>query len=196
MGDSSKKPTSSLFKVNLLIHKGDQPKLYTRLLKWLLSSGRYIVIVVELITIGAFIFRYKLDGDLADLHDQIKQKPPYIQSLKNEEIIIRETQFQLTTIKQIKVDSPDFATIFAKIALLTPKNIKLTNISLERTQTFPKTSLIITGSTPSSSELSAFLRSLQKDPTFTEITLTNISFEETTNFTLTGSLSDKGDKKS
>lgn len=180
------------FKVNLLIHKEEKVKLTTRLLKWVLSSGRFIVIIVELITISAFIYRYKLDADLVDIQDNIKKQIPYLESLKDDEIAIKQTQFQLATIKQGRADNANFAQIITQIAKLTPKNTKLTSITLDRTQNFPKTSLIITGQTPLNLEISAFMQALQKNPAFTDITLTNISFEGQTTFTITGSLTGSG----
>lgn len=204
MANQHKNPTKeilkntkqAIFKVNLLIHKEDQPKIYIRLLKWLLSSGRFIVVFVELLTIGAFVYRYKLDSDLIEIQEKIKEAIPYVQSLKQDEILIRQTQFQLSTIKQVKGSAPGFTNAILKISQLTPKNIILTNITLDRSQTFPKTALTITGQTPSNTELSAFIKALQKDPTFFGITLTNISFEGQTNFTITGSLDEKGAKNS
>lgn len=188
MGPAKKTSAFKPFQINLLIRKGEQVKLHERLLKWLLSSGRFIVVLVELITIGAFVARYKLDAELADLQEQIKEKVPYIESLKADEALIRQTQFQLSTIKQTKSESPDFVQTVSRVAALTPKNIKITNITLDRTQVFPKTLFIISGTTPSNIELSVFIGLLQKDPSFAEVTLTNISFEGQTIFTLTGSL--------
>lgn len=193
--DLLKVPRLGFFKINLLVQKNIQPKIYIRLLKWILSSGKFIVIVVELITISAFVYRYKLDSDLIDVQDKIKEIVPYIQSLKNNEILIRQTQFQLQTIQQIKNDSPAFDQVFTKIALLTPQNIRLTNISLQVTSPV-KTDLTISGVTPSNLELSTFIKTLQKDPTFSNITLTNISFEGETSFIITGNLNNKGGQQS
>ncbi|MBI4037269.1 PilN domain-containing protein [Candidatus Daviesbacteria bacterium] len=186
------KAHSPFFKVNLLIRKEEQIKLHIRLLKWLLSSGRFIVIAVELITIGAFIYRYKLDTNLLDLQEKIEAQIPYIESMKTDEITIRQLQFQLATIKQIRQESPGFTQAILRISQLTPKSVKLTGISLDRTQTFPKTIFRISGQTGSNLEISAFMKALQKDPAFAEVTLTNISFEERTTFTITGSLTGQG----
>lgn len=188
-------PTLSIFKVNLLIHKGEPPQIYTKLIKWLLTSGRYIVVFVEIIVVAAFIYRYKLDTDLSDLNEKIQEQVPYIQSLKSDEDLIRLTQFQLASIRQIKDDNPDFAQAITKIAAITPQNIRLTTLNFDRTQSYPETNMVISGLTPSNIELSAFISALKKDPAFSKITLTNISLEGQTSFTITGSLSGSGLKK-
>lgn len=184
----------SLFKVNLFINKGDQPKLYLQISKWLLSSGRYIVIFVELLVIGAFVSRYKLDADLASIQEQIKEIAPYVESLKGDESIIKKVQFQLSSISQIRSNNPNFSQIFMDIAKLTPKSTILTNITLEKDSKSPQVNLSITGQTPSNIELSAFIKALSKNPQFSNINLTNISFEGETIFTITGTLNQSGEK--
>lgn len=185
-----------LYKVNLLIHKGEQVKLQIRLMKWIISSGRFFVILVELLTIGAFVYRYKLDGDLSEIQDQIKEEVLYIQSLKNEEALIRQAQFQLSSIKQVKTENPDYTTVLGKISQITPRNTSLTNITFSSPLNSPKKTFSITGQTPLSIELSAFIKALQADATFSDTNLTNVSFEGITTFTITGSLNLKGGKTS
>lgn len=180
------------FQVNLLIHKGEEIKIYTRLLKWILSSGRYIVVFVELLVIVAFILRYKLDAELLDIQDKIKDEIPYVQSLKEDELLIKQVQFQLSTIRQTKEQASHFDQAMTKIAQLTPQTIHLVSLTLDRAQSFPKTKIIINGASPSNREISAYIKALKSDPAFSEITLTNISFQGQTQFTITGSLTLKG----
>ncbi len=178
----------NLFKVNLLIHQGEQVQLYSKIIKWALSSGRFIVIVVEMVTIGAFIYRYKLDADLNVLQEKINDKVPYIKSLSADEALIKHTQFQLSSIAKLKSENVDFNSFLANLATSVPKSIRITNIAFDRMEGYPKTTLSINGQTPSNLELSVFIKELQKDPKFSDITLTNIAFETQTVFTITGSL--------
>lgn len=193
MGTPKKKLLpNNLFKVNLLIRKGEKVQFQVELFKWLLSSGRFIVVFVELMVIGAFVYRYKLDADLADIQDKIKEQIPYIQSLKNDELLIRQAQLRLKTISQTRQDNLVWTRAFDKVSSLTPQAITLTTVSLNRIQNSPNVSISITGQSPSNRELSAFIKALQKEPAFSGITLTNISFEGQTVFTITGNLSGIG----
>ncbi len=187
-------PAQNLFKVNLLLEKGEQSKLHFKLLKWLLSSGRFIVVLVELVTIGAFVYRYKLDADLANLQEKIMEQKPYVESMQSTETEIRLTQFQLSNIKQIKKDTPNFAAVLVELSKVTPRNITLTNIAFDRSSSYPKTSLSITGQTPSNLELSAFIKALQNNPNFSDVDLSTISFEGQTVFTIKGNLAQTGGK--
>lgn len=179
--------------LNLLISQANRPKFLSKLLRYLLSSGRFLVVVVEIVVITAFVYRYKLDSDLLNLQDQIKEQIPYVESLQKDEAIIRQAQFILSTTKQARSDSPNWTGILTKISSLTPKSAKLTNINLDRTQQAPKTIIKISGITPGYKELAAFINVLKKDPIFTNITLANISSEKTQIiFTVTGTLNQAG----
>lgn len=184
------------FKVNLLIHKGEQIKLYVRLLKWVLSSGRYIVVFVELLVIGAFIFRYKLDAELIDIQEKIKDQIPYITSLKDDETLIKETQFQLANVKQVRIGGIDFAQALSKISQFTPQSVRLTSISLDPVPNSSKANFVISGASPSNRDLSAYLKALKNNPDFSGVALTNISFQDVTKFTITGTVNVERSKNS
>jgi hypothetical protein len=116
-----------------LLHPQSNPeKIPVKLMRWLLSTGRYILIFVEAIVLLAFIARFKFDTDLAEKKDQIEQQLPYIQSLKPYEVLIKETQLKLTTIAGVKSDQADYPLIFEKIANQTPLGVRLNTINLEK----------------------------------------------------------------
>ncbi len=181
-------PFSNLLKVNLLYHPEDQLRLHIRILKWILSSGRYIVVIVELIVIGAFVYRYKLDADSVALQEDIDAQSAYVKSLTTVENQLRLTQFQLSSIGKIKIDNPNYSQFFTRLSAVTPRSIKLTTIILDKTQTPAKTTLTITGTTPSNIELSIFMKALQAEPSLDNILLSNISYDGTTTFTISGNL--------
>lgn len=181
----------NLFNVNLLINRAEKIKFTTRLLKWALSSGKFIVIFIEIITISAFVYRYKLDADLADIQDQINDKISYINTLKSDEILLRNTQFQINNIIKLKKEKVDLISPLNELTKILPRDVIITNLSFDRNQAYPKTSLSITGKTPSNLELSVLIKELQKNPIFSDINLTNVSFETQTIFTITGNLNSK-----
>jgi hypothetical protein len=60
--------------INLLPKEEFEKKPLGKFLVWALSIGRYIVIFTELIVILAFLSRFKLDRDLADLNQSVREK--------------------------------------------------------------------------------------------------------------------------
>lgn len=183
-----------LFKINLLIVKGEDVKLPAKIFRWILSSGRYIVIIVELIVIGAFVARYKLDADLASLKEDIDNRIPYLKSLKDDEDAIRLTQFRLNSVARVRSENPDFVSVFQRIAAVTPQNTRMHNITVTRIPNSAQFNIVLTGQTPFNNELSAFMNALRSDTAFSGIILTNISFEGQTVFTINGAFSVKSVK--
>lgn len=178
--------------LNLLLRQDNRPKFLVNLLSWILSSGRFLVVVVEIIVIAAFLLRYKFDADIAATQDEIRKILPYIQSKSQDEAFIKQTQFQISSTKTVKSTNLDFAAVIGKIAQATPQTIKLGTVNLDRTQTFPQTNLTIIGTAPSNIELNAYIQALQKDPQFSAVTLTNISFDKSeVSFNVTAVLNDK-----
>lgn len=196
---TKKQPPQKLpiLEINLLVPKSGKIKITTRLLSWILSSGRYIVILVEIVVVVCVILRYKLDADLADLQTKIDYQANYIQSFKSDEALIKQIQYRLTSIRQIRSENPDYTNILLKLSAITPVKITLTSVNFSRPIGSPQTNLLIIGQTPSNLELSAYIKALQQETnTFSDISLTNISFENQTVFSITGKLVGGGGKSS
>src|SRR3989344_3939157 len=96
------KSTKLIINFDLLKPQSNPEKTSVKILRWLLSTGRYIFIFVEAVVLIAFITRFKLDEDLASKNEAIKQQVPYIQSLKSTENLIRQTQLKIASINSIK----------------------------------------------------------------------------------------------
>lgn len=162
--------------LDLLKPQSNPEKIAVKLVRWLLSSGRYVFIIVEAVVLLAFITRFKLDADLAAKKEAIEQQIPYIESLKPVEVSIRQTQLKLKTINSFQSASADFSQILKKIADQTPAGVKISNINLERNLT--KVSVQISAQSQSNNDLINFTNGLKNDGTFSNITITGISFEK------------------
>lgn len=170
-------------KFNLLKPQSNPEKLPVRLLRWLLSTGRYLLIFVEALVLIAFIARFKLDADLAEKKEAIEEQIPYIESLKPYEIIIRQTQLKLSTIANIKKNTPDWAIILKKIADQTPTSVTLININM--TKDIDNITIRMAGSTRINSDLTNFITGLKEDSSFSNINLGSVSLEQgVINFTV------------
>lgn len=162
--------------LNLLKPQSNPEKLLARLIRWLLSSGRFIFVFVEAVVLIAFGARFKLDADLQTKKEAIEEQIPYIESLRPYEILIRETQFKLSTIDSAKKSSIDWPSVLKKIADQAPTNIKITSINMEKDVS---SALIhITGQTPANSDLTSFIAGLKTDKTFSNVNLVSIGLEQ------------------
>ena len=180
---------SAGIKINLdLLRPQSQPQqLAVKIFKWLLSSGRFLIIVVEIVVLGAFLFRFKLDADIATTREAIEEQIPFIDSLNNDEKLIRKTQFQLTTIKTTKQSSPDFANILNNISKQTPSGVTLSTLNMGNG--IGNVSLKLVASATDNTQLNSFIAGLKSTNLFSDLTLADVSFESgLINFTLTSSI--------
>lgn len=82
-------------KINLIIKEGLAATTSGRILAWILSTFRIIVIITELIVMIAFLSRFWLDAQNTDLAEEIEQKQGIIASLSDFEKEFKLTQTKL-----------------------------------------------------------------------------------------------------
>ena len=162
--------------LNLLKPQSNPEKILIKLVRWLLSTGRYIFIFVEAIVLLAFISRFKLDADIASKKEAIDQQIPYIESLKSYEVTIRQTQLKLSTIDTIKSSSPNFADILKRIANQTPGSVKVISINFQKEASLVKIQL--NGQSQNNNDLSVFTSGLKQDQNFSDVNITSIGLEK------------------
>ncbi|MBI2019300.1 PilN domain-containing protein [Candidatus Daviesbacteria bacterium] len=170
------KAKSLLIKLDLLKPQSNPEKLPVKAFRWLLSSGRYIFVLVEALVLIAFGARFKLDADLAAKKEAIEEQIPYIESLKPYEILIRQTQLKLATIDNVKKSSVDWDKILTKIAGQTPATAKISSINISKTLGVATVHII--GQTPASSDITSFITGLKEDNFFTNVNLASVGLEE------------------
>ncbi len=85
--------------INLLPDKGDS--VLVQFLTWALSVGRLLIIIVETLALGTFLYRFTLDWQIIDLKDKIKAQRAIVTSFKSQEDIFRNMQARLDHIKKL-----------------------------------------------------------------------------------------------
>jgi len=82
-------------KINLLVRAGFSGSTLGRILTWVLTSFRIIVIVTEILVMLAFLSRFWLDARNTDLDEEIKQKQAVLSASQPFEKEFKETQARL-----------------------------------------------------------------------------------------------------
>ncbi len=178
MSKSTVQKIRSRINLNLLYPQEAQQKFLVRFVRWLISYGRFIVVFVEIIVLACFAMRFKLDADLATLKEEIKERVPYLESLKSDEAIIKLTQQRISLIGSSYAASLTWQSTLEKIAQQTPKEVKLSGIGMEKSPLGTGLSFKISGQTPSNNMLALFLAGLKEESEFKDINLANISYEQ------------------
>lgn len=154
--------------INLVL-KGDLNASYFDLvLSWILTYGRYIVILTQIVVLSVFFLRFKLDRDHTDLKEAISQKQAIVESINELETEIRRTQGKLTNIRQTTNKQNLPIQILNFLEEHTPSDTFLYTLSL--------TSEKISFSAASNglSSFSYLLAEIQQDKKFSEVTLEDI----------------------
>lgn len=165
-------------RLNLLKPQSNQEKNFVKLIKWLLSTGRYIFIFVEALVLLAFIARFKLDADIASKKEAIEQQIPYIESLIPYEVLIKQTQLKLSTIGNLKNNSGNFSEILKSIANQTPQGVRIATLNLAKDVN--QVNISINGQSQSNNDLNAFTQGLKQNPSFSNVNINSIGFEKGT----------------
>ncbi len=172
--------------IDLLKPQSEPQKLLVQAVKWALSAGRFLIIFVEIIVLAAFLARFKLDTDIADNKDVINQQLPFLEALKGDESLIRQTQSQLATLKDLKASRINFVNIMDKVSAQTPSGVTISTLSIENGA---KLGLKITGKAQNNDQLSTLLFGLRSDPFFSEVNLDSINLDQgIINFSLSASI--------
>lgn len=181
--------------LDLLKPQSNPEKLLVKLIRWLLSTGRFIFVFVEALVLLAFIARFKLDADLQSNKEAIEQQLPYIESLKPFEVLIRQTQFKLTTIDNFYKTYADYGQILQEVAKQTPNGVRITGFNLDRKDSVINISLNAQAQT--NNDLVTFFGALKQEQLFPDATITSISFEKGSlifSMKFTSKLANTGDK--
>lgn len=69
--------------------------------KWTFHAGRAIVVLIELVALGALGYRFMVDGQIVDLYDEISREASLVQYQSKDESKFRSIQERLGNIKII-----------------------------------------------------------------------------------------------
>jgi len=135
---------------------------------WALSIGRWIVVITELIVIVAFLARFKLDRDIANLSDEINQKQAIIKAYAPFEKKFRETQTRLQVVNQALTQQYNYNSILGEINKSLPNDVVLSSINLDNTE------LEIKATALTEPGMAGMEATLKQSPLFKRVTLTRV----------------------
>lgn len=116
--------------VNLLDHDDISDSPIGRIISWITTNGRYIMITTEIIVLLAFISRFSLDRKLTDLNEEIDQKKAILDINKPFEDNFRSIQNQLIQLKTIIQSQNHPVDVIKSLRLLLPPGTYITTLNL------------------------------------------------------------------
>jgi hypothetical protein len=124
--------------ISLLPNEVNQNTPLARLLHWLTTVGRFIIVFTELIVISAFISRFWLDRKNSDLSEIIRQQKAILASTSNFEKEYSSLQSRLKYIDTFYQNRPDYQTQIKKISGSLPPDIYFENFTIGQDEKNPK----------------------------------------------------------
>lgn len=116
--------------INLLPRSEFELSYWGRFLKWALSTGRYIIILTEIVVIGAFLSRFKFDQDLADLTDAVNNKQEILKHTVVSEENFRTVQKRMNAAATLLAKQNMPSKILDDIAMIMPSSMRLDSVSV------------------------------------------------------------------
>lgn len=170
----AKKPLS----INLAKNK---ESLSDKIIAWGFTTGRILIILVEVVALGALLYRFILDIQVGNLKADIKQKQTILYNFKDKENTYRSLQDRLALAASFSKQNNKLFKTFTDILGLVPSGLTISNISLNQN------AVAMTINVNSVSALSGFTNSLKSYPNVQSISIDKIE-NRTTASTITVSL--------
>jgi Tfp pilus assembly protein PilN len=141
---------------------------FGKFLKWVLTVGRWIVIITQLIVILAFLARFKLDRDLTDLNEKVKQQQAIINTSSEFEKEFRFLQKRLSTAEELRKTQLETDQVLNELASLTPVNVYLSDLNVTGKD------VTLTATAFNEEGLTTFLDNLKNSTQFTKLTIPKV----------------------
>ncbi len=158
--------------INLLPNAQETGNVRERILNWLLSTFRVIVVVTEFVVIIAFVSRFFLDAKSNDLSDQIDAKKAVIASFAKFEKEYKNTQKRLSIFSAISSDKNNLSPVISNITKSLPNDVVLVSLIND------KNGLNVKANSFSEQSIVQFISNLKSTNLFSTITLTDLSSSE------------------
>ncbi|MGA2910405.1 MAG: PilN domain-containing protein [Candidatus Microgenomates bacterium] len=157
--------------INLLPGEEFEVSTLGRILHWAMGTFRIIVIVTEMIVMGAFLSRFWLDAQNSDLNDSINIKVAQISAQSSIESQFRGLQTKLAIFTQI-AQNPTPSQKVANITSKIPPDVTLSGLTIS------DASIAINGVSNSEAGISQFISNLEADKTFKTVNLGQLNSSE------------------
>jgi Tfp pilus assembly protein PilN len=118
--------------INLLAENKNTNSPWNRIMIWITSYGRYIMISTELIVLIAFASRFSLDRKLTDLKENITEKQEILEVNKELEQEIRSVQEKISAIKLLMREQPAPVETLIVVHTLLPTGAYLDTLTIDK----------------------------------------------------------------
>ncbi len=160
-----------------------------KLTTWIISVGRIVIIVTELIAFSVFVGRIKLDRELTNLTDALENQLVILENAKEFEKDFRDLQERLKIIKDLRQNQVPASQTVSLFSTLLPPEVELTGLTFQLSARggSDTNGAYLLAKTNSTTGFAQAVYNLKNSPKIEEVTLTSGRFsakDSTYNFSL------------
>lgn len=158
-------------KINLIPQKGLETTTRGRVLLWVLTTFRVIVIATEIIVMAAFLSRFWLDAKNTDLTEEIEQKKDVLVASTEFENEFKQIQKRLEILSELTKSEKLITNSLKTVTSYLPPDIFLDSFS------FSENKIALIGISPGEISVQQLIVNLQETENFEEVSLVSIDSE-------------------
>jgi hypothetical protein len=155
-----------MHKINLL--PGKENTVLIEFLNWALSIGRLLIILVETLALGTFLYRFTIDYQIVDLKDDVQRQRAFVSSYKSHEEIYRNFNARLELLKKLDAQSGNNPKILQDIIEMGKGYVTFQSIHLSSTE------IQVEAKASTLPPLTAFVNSLKAYPKVTSVSIDKV----------------------
>jgi len=160
--------------VSLLPESENPNSFNSRLVKWLTTVGRVVIVFTELLVIIAFVSRFWLDRQNADLSEVIRQQRAILNTTKDFEDQFSFLQQKLKIIKDFYTNEPSYDSKINSLISSTPDNIIYNNLSISKDEETKKTVANLSLTSYKEESIVDFITNLMLNPDIQTVNINKI----------------------
>ncbi len=155
-------------KVNLVPTSEFESGFWGKFLKWAVTTGRYMIILTEMVVIVAFLMRFKLDEDLRRINEQINGQVGLLQSMSAGEIKFRALQKKINLASSMMNNRTQPTEGFFYL-----QERSLPEITSRKKEVMPR-EIVLAAATLSDKAMGQFMASLSAEGTWKSLDVTEL----------------------
>lgn len=169
--------------MNLLPPSEFELSFWGRFLKWAVTTGRYIIILTELVVILAFLSRFKLDEDLRNVNEQIETQVNYLESEQPQLQEFLRVQKRITLLDKSIAARVEVTKMMDYLNSRTPAEVKVNQMAIAKNE------ITVSATTLSEVALGEMMTTMSHDGIWKSLDLSQVISDANSGirFTLTAS---------
>jgi Tfp pilus assembly protein PilN len=165
-----------------LLPDSENPNSFSaRVIKWLTTVGRWVIVFTELVVVSAFISRFWLDRQNSDLSETLRQQQAILESTQSFESEFKSFQQRLDFIADFYQNDPQYDQKITALINSTPKDLVYQTLSIKKDEDSKNVSAVASLIAFNETSIITFINNLTLNPNIETIKINQIEKKQQEN---------------